>query len=263
MKQEPLWWEQCPRPEGLTSELPSEADVLIVGSGLTGLTAALRLARGGKSVAVVDSRSIASGASSINGGMVSPDIKAGIQVIFDRFGPEIGRRMWEATVRSVDIVPEIARTENIDARIVRGGMAALGTRADSKEKFEKTVSWYRKAVGVDWEVLGPERVSEVVDGEGFTAALFEPEGLGIQPACFTFGIASRAREAGAALVDQCAAVEITADGPGFKVGTSLGTVRAGQVVIATNGYTTARTGPGIGAPGGFHWLVHHRHRAPG
>ncbi len=238
-----MWWEQCPHPEGLTSELPTEADVLIVGSGLTGLTAALRLARGGKSVAVVDSRSIASGASSINGGMVSPDIKAGIQVIFDRFGPEIGRRMWEATVRSVDIVPEIARTENIDARIVRGGMAALGTRADSKEKFEKTVSWYRKAVGVDWEVLGPERVSEVVDGEGFTAALFEPEGLGIQPACFTFGIASRAREAGAALVDQCAAVEITADGPGFKVGTSLGTVRAGQVVIATNGYTTGEPVP--------------------
>ncbi len=243
MKQEPLWWEQCSRPDDLTSDLPSEADVLIVGSGLTGLTAALRLARGGKSVAVVDGRKIASGASSINGGMVSPDIKAGIQVIFERFGPEVGHRMWDATVRSVEIVPEIARTENIDARIVRGGMAALGTRADSKEKFEKSVSWYRKTVGVDWEVLGPERVSEVAVGDGFTAALFEPEGLGIQPACFTFGIASRVRDAGAALIDECSAFAITAEGAGFKVDTSLGTVRAGQVVVATNGYTTAEPVP--------------------
>ncbi len=243
MKQAPLWWEDCPRPEGLTSELPSEADVLIVGSGLTGLSAALRLARDGKSVVVVDRGRIASGASSINGGMVSPDIKAGIRVIFDRYGPEVGRRMWEATVRSVELIPEIVAREGLDVSMVRGGMAALGTRADSKERFEKSVAWYRRAVGVDWEVLGPDLVSEVVAGNRFTAALYEPEGLGIQPARFTFGLASSVAAAGAALVDQCAAIEISGDGPGFKVGTALGIVKAGQVVVATNGYTTAEPVP--------------------
>ena len=126
MKHTPFWVEEHPRPENITSDLPGEADVLIVGSGLTGLTAALRLARGGKSVVVVDSGEIASGASSVNGGMVSPDIKAGIKVIFDQHGPELGREMWQATVRSVDIVSDLAATESIDAKIMRGGMAALG-----------------------------------------------------------------------------------------------------------------------------------------
>ena len=42
VKQSPFWVEEHPRPENITSDLPGEADVLIVGSGLTGLTAALR-----------------------------------------------------------------------------------------------------------------------------------------------------------------------------------------------------------------------------
>ena len=243
MKPSPFWVEEYPRPRGITSDLPSETDVLVVGSGLTGLSAALRLARGGKTVAVVDHGAIASGASAVNGGMVSPDIKAGIRVVFERFGPELGQEMWQATVRSVEIVSDIARTENIDTQIARGGMAALGIHSDSQARFEKTVAWYRDAVGVDWEVLGPDRVSEVAASDRFTAALFEPEGLGIQPARFVFGIAERVAEEGAILVEDCAVRDVSRDGPGFKAGTDKGTVRAGEVILATNGYTTAEPSP--------------------
>jgi glycine/D-amino acid oxidase-like deaminating enzyme len=175
--------------------------------------------------------------------MVSPDIKAGIRVVFERFGSALGQEMWQATVRSVEIVSDIARAENIDAKIVRGGLAALGIHAGSQAKFEKTVAWYRDAVGVDWEVLGPDRVSEVAASDRFTAALFEPEGLGIQPARFVFGIAERVAEAGAILVEDCAVRDVSRDGPAFKAGTDKGTVRAGEVILATNGYTTAEPVP--------------------
>ncbi len=218
---------------------------MIIGSGLTGITAALRLARGGRSVAVVDSGEIASGASSINGGMVSPDIKAGIQVVFADHGPELGRAMWDATVRSVDIVSDLAATESIDAQIVRAGMAALGSNEPTRSRFESTVAWYREHVGVDWEVLGPDRVGEVVGGSHFTSALFEPEGMGIHPARFVFGLAERAARAGAILVDHCHASSIQPEGSGFRVDTAKGVVRAGNVVLATNGYTTREPSPDL------------------
>ena len=243
MKQTPFWVEEHPRPQGITSELPSETDVLIVGSGLTGLSASLRLARGGRTVVVVDAGEIASGASSMNGGMVSPDIKAGIQIIFAEHGPELGREMWEATVRSVDIVSDLAAGESIDVQIVRGGMAALGVGEGAHSKFEKSVAWYREHLGVDWEVLGPDRVGGIVGGNHFTTALFEPEGIGIQPASFVFGLAERAAGAGAALVPNCTATAFEVEGAGFQVATSIGTVRAGDVVLATNGYTTAEPSP--------------------
>ena len=245
MKQIPFWVEEHPRPHNLTSDLPDEADVLIVGSGLTGLTAALRLARGGRSVVVVDAGEIASGASSVNGGMVSPDIKAGIKVIFDRHGPELGREMWQATVRSVEIVSDLAAAESIDAMMVRGGMAALGIGEGAQRAFESSLSWYRENVGVDWEVLGPDRVGEVVGDSHFTTALFEPEGMGIQPARFVFGLAERVATAGAKLVAGCEARSLQRHASGFRVETESGTVRTGEVVLATNGYTTDRPSPGL------------------
>jgi glycine/D-amino acid oxidase-like deaminating enzyme len=243
VKSTPFWVDESPRPEGITGDLPSEADVLVVGSGLTGLSAALRLARGGRSVLVVDASDIASGASSMNGGMVSPDIKAGIPYIFKRYGPDLGKEMWRATVRSVEIVSEIAASESIDARIVHGGMACVGAGAEVQAKYEKTVAWYRRNVGVDWEVLGPDRVHEVVGGEYFTTSLFEPEGMGIQPARFVFGLAGRAASAGAVLVPDCRVSSSRAEGAGFTIETSRGVVRAGNVVLATNGYTTSEPSP--------------------
>ncbi|HEY7469131.1 MAG TPA: FAD-binding oxidoreductase [Acidimicrobiia bacterium] len=240
MKQTPFWVDDHPRPSGITSELPGEADVLIVGSGLTGLSAALRLARGGKTVVVAEAGEIASGASSMNGGMVSPDIKAGIPYIFDRYGPELGREMWEATVRSVDIVSDLAASESIDARIVRGGMACVGAGSAMQGRYEQTVAWYREHVGVEWEVLGPERVGEVVGGDHFTSALFEPEGLGIHPARFVFGLAERVARSGARLVAGCLVERIERGTAGFHVSTTQGAIKAGDVVLATNGYTTDR-----------------------
>jgi glycine/D-amino acid oxidase-like deaminating enzyme len=243
VNQIPFWVEEYPHPEGLTGELPDECDVLIIGSGLTGLSAGLRLARGGRTVVVIDAGEIASGASSINGGMVSPDIKAGIQYIFDRFGPDLGREMWEATVRSVDIISDLAETEDIDARIVRGGMAALDRGEAAQRRFESSLAWYRDHLDVDWEVLGPDRIDEVVGGDHFTTALVEPEGMGIQPARFVFGLAKSVAKAGAALVDECGAASVKRDGASYVVATTKGEIRAGEVIQATNGYTTAAPTP--------------------
>ncbi len=243
MKQSPFWVEEHPRPVDLGGDLPSEADVLIVGSGLTGISAALRLARGGRAVAVVDAGEIASGASCMNGGMVSPDIKAGVPYIFDKYGPELGHEMWDATVRSVDIVTDLAASESIDAKIVRGGMACVGAGPAAQVRYEQTVAWYHEKFGVDWEVLGPERVREVVGGDYFTSSLLEPEGLGIQPARFVFGLAERAASAGARLVPRCEAISLEKQSNGFVVNTAKGPVRAGEVILATNGYTTDRPSP--------------------
>jgi hypothetical protein len=67
---EPYWWQEAPREVESDSRLPARADVAIVGAGFTGLSAAIELARAGRSVLALDAHAPGEGASSRNGGMV-------------------------------------------------------------------------------------------------------------------------------------------------------------------------------------------------
>jgi glycine/D-amino acid oxidase-like deaminating enzyme len=240
VKHVPFWVDDFPRPQGLTTTLPAETDVLVVGSGLTGLSAALRLTEAGKTVTVIDAGEIASGASSMNGGMVSPDIKAGVDTVYAVYGPRIAEAMWLSSVRSIEIVREIDKRQGVDALVHQGGMAALGKGAKDLRKFDRTVAWYKQKFAVDWTVIDARDIREVVVSERFNVALYESEGYGVHPARLVFGLAAEVARAGAALVDHCAAISLERAANGMVVGTMGGPVKAGEVIIATNGYTTTK-----------------------
>lgn len=243
MKHTPFWVDDHPRPEGLASDLPDDTDYLVVGSGLTGLMAAHRLMASGKTVTVIDADEIAGGASSINGGMVSPDVKAGIRIVFERHGPEIGREMWASSVDSVDLVRDLAKRPGVDALTHDNGLAALGRGGRNLKSFRSIATWYRENLGADWQVLEGDEVGEIVGGGYFDTALYEPEGLGVHPARLVFGLAKEVANSGAAIVDHCEATSIEATRTGSRVKTSRGVIEAGTVILATNGYTTPRPSP--------------------
>ncbi|MGH3651158.1 MAG: NAD(P)/FAD-dependent oxidoreductase [Acidimicrobiia bacterium] len=240
MKQTPFWVDDHPRPEGLTSELPAETDYLVVGSGLTGLSAALRLSASGKTVTIVDSGEIAGGASSINGGMVSPDVKAGVDTVYAMYGPKIGHGMWASTVRSVELVRDLATRPGVNALIHDGGMAALGRGSKQLKKFDRTVEWYKEKFGVGWQVIDAREIDTIVGGDRFNVALYEPEGFGVHPARLVFGLAREVKREGAVLVDHCEATSLDKTTHGLEVTTTNGVIQAGDVILATNGYTTRR-----------------------
>lgn len=240
MKHVPFWVDDHPRPEGLTSDLPQQTDYLIVGSGLTGLSAAMRLSTSGERVTVIDAGEIASGASSINGGMVSPDVKAGIDTIYATYGPKIGHDMWQSTMRSVELVRELAKRPDIDALTHEAGMAALGRGQKKLKEFDRTVAWYRNKFGVDWRVHDARDIAELVGGDSFNVAMYEPEGFGVHPARLAFGLARLVHSLGVTLVDGCEATAMEKMTSGLRVQTSQGEIQARDVILATNGYTTRR-----------------------
>lgn len=243
MKHVPFWVDDHPRPEGLTSELPTETDYLVVGSGLTGLSTALRLAGAGKDVAVIDADEIAGGASSINGGMVSPDVKGGVDTIHEVFGPEVSREMWESTVRSIELVRDYATRPGVDAIVADAGMAALGNGMRDMRSFQRTVDWYRDTLGVGWQVVDSTGLGSIVGGDRFDVAMYEPEGYGVHPARLAFGLAREVMREAVPLIDHCEALAIEREAFGFFVETSRGVVRAGDVILATNGYTRRGVSP--------------------
>lgn len=243
MKQVPFWVDDYPRPTGITSQLPDRTDYLIVGSGLTGLSAALRLSEAGKEVTVVDAGPIAGGASSINGGMVSADVKAGARFVHAKHGPDIGREMWNSTVESLRRVEEIARRADNGAVVHRGGMLAVGRGPRQARGFKEEVEWFQAELGVHRRVLAGHEVHQAIGSKAFDVAVYEPDAFGVHPARLTFGLASIAAGAGTRLVDGCAVTSVSKGHSAITVTTTAGRLKAGTVIAATNGYTSVKQFP--------------------
>src|SRR4051794_24378021 len=91
----PYWWDAAePKPER-RAELPAKVDQVVVGGGYTGLSCALEIARGGGSVAVVETERIGFGASSRNGGMVS----GGLKLVQGGVAAELGEERASAILK--------------------------------------------------------------------------------------------------------------------------------------------------------------------
>ena len=77
-QERPLWWDGMEFPRGLRDPLPRQVDVVVVGSGYTGMAAAREAAERGREVVVLESESLGWGASTRNAGMVHPGFKVSV-----------------------------------------------------------------------------------------------------------------------------------------------------------------------------------------
>src|ERR1700757_4568448 len=99
------WLDTLAQPAtGATGALPERVDVAIVGGGFCGLSAARVLAQRGVRVVLLEAESLGWGASSRNGGMVLTGMKLPVPALVKRYGRETVRKMYAASLESIDCV---------------------------------------------------------------------------------------------------------------------------------------------------------------
>src|SRR5712671_3546432 len=122
IKEKNYWLETLTTPPAQSArELPDSVDVAVVGAGFCGLSAARTLAKRGVKVAVFESETFGWGASSRNGGMVLTGMKLPVPTLIKRYGREAVRRMYAASLESIDLVERIVEDEEIDCDFSRCG----------------------------------------------------------------------------------------------------------------------------------------------
>src|SRR5258708_36216526 len=115
IKEKNYWLETVATPPAKSAQdLPDSIDVAGVGAGYCGLSAARTLAKRGVKVAVFEAETFGWGASSRNGGMVLTGMKLPVPVLIKRYGREAVRKMYAASLESIDCVEKIIREENIE-----------------------------------------------------------------------------------------------------------------------------------------------------
>lgn len=240
MKTTPFWTDDFPRPDDLpvSEHMPQQVDVAVVGSGYTGLSAARVLAKSGAAVAVLEQETIGWGASSRNGGMTMPGLKQGTQTVLDRYGPDTGRALWQATIDAVYLIDEIVKEEGLDCDWRIDGHMALAAKPSHFESMKQKKAWYEKELGYkDMRLVSRQDMQSEIGTTVYYGGLVGESGAGIHPAKYVFGLARAAARHGASLNEQAGVTRLEKQNGNFLVHTARDMVSAKEVIIATNGYT--------------------------
>ncbi|MEM9140194.1 MAG: FAD-binding oxidoreductase, partial [Pseudomonadota bacterium] len=152
-KAQPYWWDATPRPRLPRDDLPVTVDVAVVGSGYTGLNAALTVARGGRSALVFDAADAGFGCSSRNGGQISTSIKPEFEDLAKHHGKDAALAILREGQNALDWISELVRSEEIDCDFgVRGRFHAAHNPVQY-EKLARDVANPPKGLDIPADVI--------------------------------------------------------------------------------------------------------------
>jgi glycine/D-amino acid oxidase-like deaminating enzyme len=246
MKFTPYWLDSSPQgPDRSSTDVGGTMDVAVVGAGLTGLSAALHLARMGAKVAVFERETVAFGASGRNGGMVTPGLAIGFRRAIARYGFPTASALFLTYNDAIDSVEKLVAEEGIDCDFASTGKMNLAAKPDHYDGFQKTHEVLAERLGYQTHLVSKSEMRSEIGSDYYHGAMIDPKGAGLHVGKFTRGLAESAARLGVQIHEKAPVEKVVRlDGTRHRVVTPRGSVRANQVLVATSGYT--------GRP--FRWL---------
>lgn len=227
-----------PFPDQPKLEGEHSADLLVVGGGFTGLSAALHAAEAGFSVILLEARRIGWGASGRSGGQMIPGMRWGAADLAARFGDDKARQLISLANTAGDMVrARIAR--HAIACDLRDGHFLAAAKPAHLEDMKREVGCLQRLV--DWPHAS---IVEAIDLPGHVASplyhggLFDAGGGHLHPLNYALGLAGAALAAGARIHEDSAVLRIDHKGP-VVAETARGKVTARFGVLACDAFMGA------------------------
>jgi len=210
-----------------------EADVCVVGAGLSGCSAALHLAERGFKVVLLEADRVGFGASGRSGGQIIPGYACGMGKLAAQLGKSDAKRLWDISIEAVDLTRDLVGKNRIDCDLVWGHMH-VGIKPRQREEL---LAWQREQE-VDYgyrqlRFMEREEVRQWVASDRYLAGLLDTGAGHLHPLRFTLGVGQAAVAAGARLHEHSRVTQIE-HGPTVAVRTDKGSVRAKFVALCAN-----------------------------
>ena len=212
-----------------------DADLVIVGGGFTGCSAALQARELGAEVCVIEAETVGHGGSGRNAGLVNAGLWLPPDEVEHALGKPEGERLNRALAAGPDLVFDLIEKHAIKCEPIRNGTlhCAHGPTgwSDLNNRYEQQV-----ARGAPVTLLSAEEARERTGSAAIFGALHDARAGTIQPLAYCRGLARAAAAAGAKIFEKSPVVAIRRDGEGWIVSTAKGSVRAKAMLCATNAY---------------------------
>lgn len=243
-KEMPYWIDAArdsnPPAQSAGGPLPAKVDVAIVGGGLTGCAAAHELARSGRDTLVLDANEPTEGASSRNAGMLGWHSKHYFTELSEKVGVDEATRFFRELRSIYDITVKRIHDEKIDCDFRRNGRFLGALSARHHARMTREYEARARILGEEVDFISFSQQVEI-GSKRYHGGVVIRDNASIQPAKHVKAMRRRAENAGARIIGQARVTAIRRENDGFEVHTARGLVKARDVMIATNGYTTGIT----------------------
>lgn len=230
-------WQETAKEQISTAPLEGEmrADLVIIGGGYTGCSAALHAAGQGVSVRLVEAETIGHGGSGRNVGLVNAGLWTPPEKVAATMGKTAGDKLNTLLAGAPDLVFALIEQHGIACEARRNGTlhcahSHAGFR-DLQDRCRQQKDWNAPVT-----LLNAKETEERTGSAAFYGSLHDARAGTIQPLAYCHGLARAASEAGAILHERSPAVSIEVDGDGWAVATPSGRIRAALLILATNAY---------------------------
>lgn len=212
------------------------ADAVVIGGGYLGLTTALRLAERGRDVVLLEAGRVGGGASGRNGGFVLPGFTAGNEAIAHRLGDQAAADLWALSVEGVAEVKALIARHQIDCDL-RGGVFVAAAEAGHARSLRREAATLRRHFGYrSLEHFDAAEGRDIVATERYFGGNLDRNAAQLHPLRYAVGLADAARAAGVRIFENSPVIAVDQAGAMPVARTTLGSVRAGSVVLAANAY---------------------------
>jgi gamma-glutamylputrescine oxidase len=215
------------------------ADVVIIGAGYTGLSAAHHIAKSGLTPIILEANRPGWGASGRNGGVITAKFRQSFRGIDAAHGRAMAKRMVEIAHESTEIVEQLVSEFGIaGAQLTRSGQVKVAHNHATLQAAIDEADWMKREMG-DTEVrtLDAHQVREETGSQAFVGGVLNPGSGGIHPLNYLHGLAEGLARRGVAIFQESPALHLRRDNGLIVVETPQGAVRARQAIIATNSYS--------------------------
>ena len=246
MRETNYWLETVSEPaRGTGGPLPESVDVAEVGAGFCGLSAARVLAKRGVRVAVLVTETLGWGASCRNGGMVLTGMKLPVPTLIGRYGRELVREMYAASLESIDLVEQIVKEEEIKCSFSRCGHLEVACKQTHFDAYAEAAARIKREFHHELRIVSKSELRSEIGSDIYFGGLVDETSAGLNPAQYVTGLAKAAQRAGASLYEHTRVIgvrpEVSNGNRCFRVETERGSLKAKDVVLASGAYTTSAT----------------------
>ncbi|WP_321887274.1 MULTISPECIES: NAD(P)/FAD-dependent oxidoreductase [Paraburkholderia] len=228
------------------AELPVDAcDVVVVGGGITGTTAALALAKKGASVVVCEAGTVGQAASGRNGGMCNNGFAQDYGTMSQLIGVERANELYRAFDAGVDTVERLVREESIDCDFARTGKLKLAAKPAHFDKLARSHALLAANVDPDTRLVTRAELRDEIGSDRYHGGLIFGKSAGMHVGRYVRGLARAAEARSAHILENNPVLSLKREpGGAYRIGTPRGEIRAKQVLLAS----------GISQVGPFGWI---------